>query len=336
MDWQTLKQNMKQDNIARLYLFYGEEWYLREHYLAMLKQKVVGDGMEEFNYTVFSDSVALEDLQEAVDSYPVMQEKKLVLVRNYDIFKESDAKREKITALIQDLPETCVLVFIFSENWKPDKRVKLFSLFDKVGAVVEFKPASQGELIAWIKRRFRDANRDISTELCEYLLFQCGSLMGGLIPEIEKVAAYSKKETIEKADVDAVVSPCLETIVFDLTKAIVAKNYGKAIEITETLDAMKETPIGIMALIGKQMRQLYAAGLVLQSGGTAKQLMDLLNMKSDYVAKNILQSVRGVSIEWLRNALLLCEETDTKLRLGDGFPAIRVYIARLAESGKQR
>lgn len=336
MDWQTLKQNLKQDNIARLYLFYGEEWYLREHYLAALKEKVVGDGMEEFNYTVFSESVSLDDLQEAVDSYPVMQEKKMVLVRGYDIFKENEAKREKIAALIQDIPETCVLVFAFNESWSPDKRLKLFSLFNKIGAVVEFQCASQSELTSWMKRRFRDTNHEISTALCEYLLFQCGSLMGGLIPEIEKIAAYAKQEAIEQTDIDAVVSPCLDTIVFDLTKAIVAKNYTKAIEITETLDASKEPPIRVMGLIGKQVRQLYAAGLVLQNGGAAKQLMELLNIKSDYVARNILQSVRGVPMEWLRNALLLCEETDIKLRSGDGLPAIRVYIARLAESGKQR
>ncbi|MBE6915097.1 MAG: DNA polymerase III subunit delta [Ruminococcaceae bacterium] len=334
MDWQTFKQSFKQNDLARLYLFYGEEWYLREHYLAMLKKKIVGDGLEEFNFKTFSENVVFEDLQEAVDSYPVMQERKMVLVRDYDLFKANESVRERFAALIQDIPETCVLVFVFGETWKPDKRVKLFSLFGKVGAVVEFQRAAQTDLITWIKRHFLDLNHDISTELCEHLIFQCGNLMGNLLPEIEKISAYAKKEIIKKEDIDAVVSPCLETIVFDLTKAIVAKDYAQAIQITESLDAMKENAIGVMSLIGKQMRQLYCAGLVLKNGGTVRDFMLLWNMKSDFVAKKMLQSVRGVSVEWLRNALLLCEETDRKLKSGESFPAIRVFIARLAESGE--
>ncbi len=334
MDWQTFKQNFKQNKIARLYLFYGEEWYLREHYLNLLKTKIVGEGLEEFNYTLFSENVVFEDLQEAVDSYPVMQEKKLVVVRDYDLFKANESLRERYTTLIQDIPETCVLVFVFGETWKPDKRVKLFSLFDKVGAVVEFQRAAQGELVTWIKRHFKETNQEISTELCEYLLFQCGNLMGSLLPEIEKISAYAKSDNIQKEDIDAVVSPCLETIVFDLTKAIVAKEYAKAIQMTEALDAMKENAIGVMSLIGKQMRQLYSAGLVLKNGGTVREFMSLWNMKSEFVAKKMLQSVRGVSVKWLRNALLLCEETDRKLKFGEGFPMIRVFIAQLAESGE--
>ncbi len=333
MDWQTLRKNIKAGEFARLYLFYGEEWYLREHSVTMLKEAILTAGMEEFNFHVFSGEVAFEDLQEAVDSYPVMQEKKLILVRDYDLFKVNESTREKYTALISDLPETCVLVFAFGGKWKPDTRVKLYKTFAKFGEVVEFQHAKQSELISWIRRRFQNDGHSIDTELCEYLIFQCGNLMGGLIPEIEKVSAYAKSEAVSKADIDAVISPCLETVVFDLTRMIVSKNYEKAIAMTETLDAMKESPIMVGALIAKQMRQLYAAGLVLKKRGTARDLMDVLKLNSEYIAKGILQSAHGASTAWLRNSLILCEELDKKLKFGEGFNVIREFIARLAESG---
>ena len=333
MDWQSLRKNIKEGNLARLYLFYGEEWYLREHSISLIKEAVLTGGMEEFNFSSFSADVAFEDLQEAVDSYPVMQEKKLVLVRDYDPFKANEATREKYSALLSDLPETCVLIFSFGEKWKPDKRVKLYQLFSKLGEVVEFERAKQSELITWVKRRFATDGHSISTELCEYLIFQCGNLMGSLIPEIEKVSAYAKNQEILQSDIDAVISPCLETVVFDLTRAIVSKQYAKSIEMTEALDAMKESPIMVTALIAKQMRQLYAAGLVLEKHGSVRDLMDVLKLNSDYIAKGILQSARGVSNAWLRNSLILCEETDRRIKFGEGFNVIRELIARLAESG---
>ena len=43
-----------------------------------------------------------------------------------------------------------------------------------------------------MKRRFKAAGKTIDTQSAEHLLFTCGSLMNGLIPEIGKIAAFAK------------------------------------------------------------------------------------------------------------------------------------------------
>lgn len=333
-DWRGFKKRLEAGDIARLYLFYGEEGYLREHYLGMLRDRVVGDGLAAFNLVEFSGEVAFDVLSEAVESYPVMSERKLVLLRDFDPFKTNEAYREKLQGLFSDLPETCVLVFVLTGDWKPDKRTKLFSAFERAGEVVVFEHAGRSDLIAWIKRRFRAHEREIGTELCEYLIFLCGEGMQALIPEIEKIAAYTRRNTVRREDIDAVTTPSTEAVVFDLTDAIAEKKYTRAFEILERLAVGKEEPIKIHALIGRQMRQLYAAALIRKKGGTPGDLMRVCALRSDYAARRIMESARGVSLSWARRGVQLCAETDARLKLGEGYGALELLLAQLAQEGR--
>ena len=47
-----------------------------------------------------------------------------------------------------------------------------------------------------------------------------GELMNGLIPEINKIASYTKGDRVTEADVDAVAHHIPEAVVFDMTEAL--------------------------------------------------------------------------------------------------------------------
>ena len=48
--YQKLKSDLSAGEIGQVYIFYGEESYLREYYLGEIKKKLVPAGFEEFNY----------------------------------------------------------------------------------------------------------------------------------------------------------------------------------------------------------------------------------------------------------------------------------------------
>lgn len=326
-----LKQDIKAKTIGRLYLFYGEEAYLREHYLDVLRKDVVGDQMPEFNLIEFDGDTAIDVLGEAIDSYPAMSERKLVIVRDFDIFKTNESYRTQLEKMLSDLPDYCTLVFVYANiDCKPDKRMKLYTTIAKNGTVVDFKRAGRGDLVAWIKRRFAALKREISTELAEYLIFYCGSLMQGLIPEIEKVGAYSKGAKITREDIDTVATPNPEAVVFDLTDAVASKQYDRAMEIAQKLESLNEEPIKIVAMIGRQFRQLYSACLILKKNQGSGELMRIWSMRSDYPAKLLLKTASRVSLSWVEMGIRLCLEADAALKLSAGSQAVRFLIARLA------
>ena len=327
---QKLKADIKSNTPERLYLFYGEEAYLREHYLDVMRKLVVGDQMPEFNLIEFEGEIGADVLAEAIDSYPAMSDRKLVIVRDFDIFKVNEQYRTQLEKMLSDLPDYCCLIFVYANvNSKPDKRVKLYQTVSKFGHVVEFKRAGKGDLISWVKRRFAALNHEISNETAEYLLFYCGGLMQGLIPEIEKVGAYAKHKEITRGDIDEVAVPNPEAVVFDLTDAIANKQYEQAMAIAEKLEALNQEPISIAALIARQLRQLHTACLVLRRGQGAGELMRIWSMKSDYPAKLLLRTARQINIQWVEMGIKLCLEADAQLKLGGKNEVIQFLIARL-------
>ena len=55
-----------------------------------------------------------------------------------------------------------------------------------------------------------------------YMIFLCGNSMTNLAGEMEKAAAHTTTGVIKRYNIDAVCSPVLDAVVFDLTDAVTA------------------------------------------------------------------------------------------------------------------
>lgn len=144
---QLLKTHIREKNPERLYIFFGEETFLLEHYLGSLKKLVLDALTESFNYHRFNtETFDLTAFSEAVENLPMMAERTLVQVEDIDLFKMNEADRDRIAAVLSDIPEYCVVVFVYTAcPWKPDKRMKkLWESIDKNGLVVEFPSRTSG------------------------------------------------------------------------------------------------------------------------------------------------------------------------------------------------
>ena len=237
---QLLKTHIREKNPERLYIFFGEETFLLEHYLGSLKKLVLDALTESFNYHRFNtETFDLTAFSEAVENLPMMAERTLVQVEDIDLFKMNEADRDRIAAVLSDIPEYCVVVFVYTAcPWKPDKRMKkLWESIDKNGLVVEFAKQDQRDLIAWLTRHFSAHQKRISTELCAYLIDITDGTMTSLLGEIEKICAYSAADTICKADIDAVTEPVLDAVVFQMTDLLSAGRYDEALKLVPKLIA---------------------------------------------------------------------------------------------------
>ena len=73
--FQKLKQDLKAGSIGNGYLFYGEESYLREYYLGVLRKALVPAGFEEFNYhRMEGKDLSIQTLADAVEAMPMLAE----------------------------------------------------------------------------------------------------------------------------------------------------------------------------------------------------------------------------------------------------------------------
>ena len=335
--YKQLKKDIAAGTIGSLYVFHGEESYLRDFYLGKMRQKLLTAGMEEFNlHTLTGKEFDVKKLQEMVDCLPMMSERTLIVVNDYDIYK---GDKEGLIRVLSDLPEYVCLVFVYDLiEYKADARTKLAGLLKNRGSVVPFNRQGQNDLVDWISRRFRALDHDIGTEDAKYLMFLCGDLMNGLISEIGKIGAYAKGHRVTRADIDAVATPQLDAVVFQMTDAIAAGNFDRAASVLGDLFHMQEAPIKLLAVLGKQIRQLYSARLALEHRKGTAYLMEQWGMRNSYPAEKLMNAARKFSLSWCRRAVIRCGEVDLAMKStgADGEELLIGLLMELAMPARDR
>ena len=337
--YQKFKADLSAGAVGCAYIFYGEESYLREYYLEELRKKLVPVGFEEFNYhRLEGKDLTVQTLTEMAEAMPMLSERTLIVVTDFDIFKLGEEQREKLIGLLEDIPPYCCLVFVYDTvAYKPNKTMKKLckAIGDHVQAV-EFRAQDSSDLVAWIARRFRALDKEIDRQTAEYLIFTCGGLMTGLVPEIQKIGAYAKGKAITQKDIDDVADPVLSAEVFKLSDAVLQGNYDLAASILGDLLKMQTEPIMILAALGSQLRRIYTARLAIDSGKDKYWLMELWEMKSDYPAKLLLNAAKRTTADWCADAVKMCQVLDRRMKSEKGIDSVGELKLLLVRLGAKR
>ena len=325
-------RTLKERGPERLYLLWGPEDYLREQYLFQLKKICLPEGEDDFSYKRI-DGPALDAnaFQQAVDAMPFMTEHTLIELRDVDINKLADA--DACLKTISDIPDYCTIVFVQNAEYEPDGRLRFVKALRSEGKELKFTRQSQGMLTDWIVRRFAAAGKSIELSAAQRLIFISGDLMSRLIPEIEKIAAYASTDKVTQEDVEAVANHIPEAVVFEMTELMAQKKVNSALSVLSELLADKNNePIMMLAVLGKQMRQLYAARLALEKNLGTKYVMEVCSMKYDYIAAKLLTAAKGFTPAQLRRAVELCAETDYRMKSSGADPKelLKEAVLRIA------
>ena len=314
LNYTAAVRELKQQGPERVYLLWGPEDYLREQYLVQLKKICLPEGDDSFSYRrMDGPELDLTALRQAMDALPFMTERSFIELRDMDINKIKDT--ETFSAMLQDVPEYCVLAFVLDADYELDGRLKSVKALRQTAKELKFTNQSQGMLTDWLVRRFAAAGKRIELDAAQRLIFISGELMSGLIPEIEKVAAYAKGERVTVADVEAVANHIPEAVIFDMTEFIAQKKYNSALSVLAELLADKNNePIAMLAMLAMQMRRLYAARLAIEKGLGSKFVMEACAIKSDYIAKKLINAARGYTLAQLIRAVELCAQADYQMK----------------------
>ena len=330
-----LRKQLKSGDLGNLYVLFGQEDYLRESYLTLLRQKIL-EGSEFDHHRFQGEDLDFSQVIAAVQTPPFLAPRAMVELWDFDPFKAREAVREDLVSLLGGLSQDCCVVFVFDQlTYNPDRRLKKLSAAMDQARVFEFTQPSETDLTSWIARHFKEAGKTIDRELCRYLCFLTGSSMTRLNQEIEKVAAYAQDQQITKADIDAVVTPVLEAGAFDMVDQVSRGAFDQALLKLRDLYQLEVKPIPILAALGYQLRRLYAARLLLDAGkgdGAVKERFHL----GDYAARMLVQAARRFSTAWCARALILLAQTDHRLKTsyGDEERQLELLLLQLAQEAK--
>ena len=115
---------------------------------------------------------------------------------------------KQLSSLIQDLPESCVLVFwldVVSADVKSNSKWKsFFSAVDKAGACVDFPRKSKSELVRLLCREAQKRGCTLSPANAGLMVERAGDDLRLLMSELEKLCALAAPGEIAREHIEAI------------------------------------------------------------------------------------------------------------------------------------
>jgi len=327
----TIEADVSNDTLKPVYLLYGPERYLADHYENLIRARVSEDDPTGLNTDVFTGkSAAFPAIENAVNSLPFMARRRLVLLRDTGLLaagRKDDS--EAVCGLIPIIPESAVVLFV---EYEADKRLKLYKKIAECGRIVECTPPKEAQLIKWAANICARNGARISPGACAALLRTVPADMNAIYSELGKLIAYKGNEgEITPEDIAAVCVKSPEARIFALVDAVGGKNARLALAEYANLLYARESPIMILTMIARQFRIILQCKLFAAQGRRAGEIAELTGQR-DFVIRQVLGQARNFTEESLIRALSDCLETDVSIKTGKLKDALAVELLVLRHS----
>ena len=306
----SVVEDIKKGSFKPVYLFYGEEAYLKQQYKNRLKDAVLPEG-DTINLSIYSGKgIDVEEMIAQADTMPFFAEHRLLLIEDSGFFKNAN---QQLADYIPSIPEGTIMLFVESEV---DKRGKLYKAVNKKGSVVEFTAQNEQPLTRWILGILKSEKKMITSGAMKLFLEKTGTDMERIRQELEKLICYCmEKESITEEDVAVICSEQTENKIFDMINAMAEKKQKKAMELYYDLLALKEPPMRILYLITRQFNLLMQVKELSEEGYSAKKISERLKM-AGFIVRNCLRQAEYFSLKTLKEALQDCVRMEEAVKTG--------------------
>ncbi len=306
----VLSQDMKDKQFKPVYLLFGEEAFLKKSYKNQMKQAIVGD--DTMNFHQFEGKgLDLREIISLADTMPFFGERRLILMEDTGLFKNAGA--ESLLEYLPEMPGTTCLLFVESEV---DKRNKLYKKVKSLGYAAEMARQDGRQLSSWAGGILAREGKKITGRTMELFLSKTGDDMENIRMELEKLVSYTMgRDVITDQDVEEICTTRVVNKIFEMVSAISGRKTGQAMELYEDLLTLKEPPMRILFLIGRQFNQILQVKELMNQGMDRGSIASSLKMQPFVVGK-VMPQARTFSREQILSYVNLCVDAEESVKTG--------------------
>lgn len=302
--------------MENLYLVTGDDLFEREKTVEKIKN-AFGELVKGINFVVI-DKEKINLLQGEVTTYPFGFDKKLIIVNIVNKNQDADETLSKNDWFDDELMESILNsidmnVIVFNGNFQV--KSKIYKFVSQNGKCIDLhKPKNKKDITPWVVDLVKKEGKAISNENAAYIVHTCGADKMMLYNEIQKLIdfTYDKKE-ITKKDIDEVGIRNIETIIFDLTDSLGARNVANSIKILEELLMQKEPLQKIFIMIAKHFKSLLVTKICMSEN---RDVANELNIKFPFIVNKYKDQARKFTRGELENLLLDIANLDVDSKIG--------------------
>ena len=324
----TIDNDIKRQELKKVYLLYGEERYLIRQYRDKLK-KALADPDDTMNFSSFEgDDINVKEIIDLAETLPFFAERRVIFIEDSKWFKKGG---DELGDYLPELPETTYMVFVEEEV---DKRSKLFKAVGKCGNAVEFGKQTDEILMKWVGGRISREGKNITQAAYQSFIAKTGTDMQNIEKELEKLLCYTMdKSVIEPEDVEAITTEQISNKVFEMVDAIASHKQKYAMDLYYDLLALKEAPMRILFLITRQFQILLTVKVMGNQGFGNKEIAAKAGCP-EWAVRKYQGQAKAFSLDQIKHAItdgVTYEESVKTGKMNDQM-AVELFIVQYSKS----
>ena len=270
-------KNLKKDKFSKIYLLMGEETFFINKISQFFEKNLINEDHKGFNQEIhYGKETTIESIINSCKSFPMMSDKKLVIVKEA---KELDVFKRKSDYKINLLSNSVVLDTESKENKVYDNKLPL-----------------------WIKKEVEENNFKIKEEAVFLLSENIGNNLERINNALEKIFMNNKDKIITSDDVINLIGINREYNFFEFQDSLIDKNSVKCTKILNYFNSNeKKYPIQQIIVY---LFTFYSKLLVVKT----RNLSESDNISSvigvhPYVAKSYLKAKSNYNVKEIINII---------------------------------
>ena len=289
---------------------YGEDSFLIDEVLKLIKDKVLSSGAIDFNFDQFyASDASASQVRDTIEMLPVMCERRLVFFKGVHALKEKEW--ETLMPIIENPVESTVLVLVAD---KIDKRKKFAKKVAETGVMLELKIPYENQIPVWVDYIAYNHQLELPREVIALIHQLVGNSLSEINSEMTKLKQYvGDRKNVTQEDVYQVVSRAKVENVFDLATAIGRKDRVRALSCLSNILENGQNEVGALAMILRHVRILAALQDGVKKGLSGPKLSAKAGVPSFFL-KDYLQQSRAWSHQKVVKTIRSLHETDRAMK----------------------
>ena len=321
MKYEDLLSELKKGIVRPVYVFSGEEDYLKEEAVNKLKEIIFKNDDEDTNYEIVdAGEIKEKGINSLINRFNLVSffgQKELVVVKNSD---KACSLKEIKEYIDSPNPSTC-LVFMVTKS--PKSLLKHEIIF--------YHPYAP-KVANRIRQRVADSGKEISVQALNIFQEAGGNDLLRISTELDKLITYiGSKKIIEASDVLEIVSQRGLLTIWNLLDSIAQRDKIKALTALKMLLDDEEFPGGIINMMARQFRLLLQVKELSKNGASNEKIAGSLGYKDSRYTGKLIEQGKSFTDSNLRKNLkyLIKADLDIKTsRLPAGI-ILEILVGRL-------
>ena len=268
-----------------IYVVASDHPILIDRALAAVKDAAVPPAMRAWNYDVIEGKATAARIANACQTLPMMGARRMVFVRDL-----APMPADELAGLLPYLEAPSPSTVLFAVTSKLDKRLKFYGAASKRGYVHELVAPKRVD--GWIRTEAERRGVRLTGDAVARLADAIGGDLSRLALTIDQLALYAGAQPVSADDVDDLVADTRERSVFELTDAIGAGDAAAALVAVASLVEQRQSAIGVLAMLGRHLRQLELVHVARAEGVGPRELPARLGVPPFVVDKLTAQARR--------------------------------------------